>query len=203
MSPARADLGLAVQPLSPWLRSRSKRAMDLAVALPLLLAALPLLLPLALAIRLDSPGPALFSQPRVGRGERPFLCRKLRSMRQGTPSVATHDAPASAVTRLGAFLRRAKLDELPQLWNVAKGEMSLVGPRPCLARQTDLVSLRRDAGVYALRPGITGLAQVRGIDMSTPAACAASDAEYAATASLGLDLRLLLGTVLPWGRRGI
>lgn len=177
--------------------------MDLLVALPLLLVSAPLLLLLALAVRWDSAGPALFSQARVGRAERPFLCRKLRSMRMGTPSVATHDAPASAVTSLGAVLRRTKLDELPQLWNVVRGEMSLVGPRPCLEKQAELVSLRREAGVYALRPGITGLAQVRGIDMSTPAACAASDAEYAATATLALDLRLLIRTVLPRAGRGV
>lgn len=180
-----------------WAGAPGKRLFDLAVAVLLLLPVTAVVLVLALVVRLGSPGAPIFSQGRVGRGERLFLCRKLRSMRSGTPSVATHDAPRDAVTPVGRVLRKFKLDELPQIWNVVKGEMSLVGPRPCLASQAELVRHRRDRGVFRLRPGITGLAQLRGIDMSTPGPCAEADAEYTATATLALDLRLLAATVLP------
>jgi O-antigen biosynthesis protein WbqP len=102
-------------------------------------------------------------------------------MRPGTSSVATHLADVNAVTRVGRFLRRTKLDELPQLWNVLKGEMSLVGPRPCLFNQTELISERASRGVFDVRPGITGLAQIQGIDMSTPKLLAETDSGCCAT----------------------
>jgi O-antigen biosynthesis protein WbqP len=114
-----------------------------------------------------------------------------------TPSLPTHEVAKSAVTPFGRFLRRFKLDELPQLWNVARGEMSLVGPRPCLPTQEELARLRRDLGVFEIRPGVTGLAQIRGIDMSRPEACARADAEYAARRSLTLDLRVITATLFP------
>ncbi|WP_258051989.1 sugar transferase [Mesorhizobium sp. INR15] len=148
-----------------------------------------------LAIRVSSPGPAIFSQTRVGREGILFRCHKLRTMYVGTPSLPTHEAPVSAVTALGRTLRKLKVDELPQLWNVLKGEMSLVGPRPCLPSQTELIELRRELGVSAALPGITGLAQIRGVDMSNPRLCAGTDAEYLKAASIGFDLRILLGTI--------
>jgi len=120
----------------------------------------------------------------------------------GTASVPTHEVSASRITPIGRFLRRTKLDELPQLWNVVKGEMSLVGPRPCLPDQTALVEARQRWGVAALRPGITGLAQLRGIDMADPARLAEIDAEYLASASLPADLEILIGTVLSGEARG-
>jgi lipopolysaccharide/colanic/teichoic acid biosynthesis glycosyltransferase len=101
-------------------------------------------------------------------------------MRTDTAEVATHFANRSSVTPLGHFLRRTKLDELPQLWNVLKGEMSLVGPRPCLYAQEELITLRKDCGVYSVRPGITGLSQINHIDMSTPALLAETDAKMIA-----------------------
>jgi O-antigen biosynthesis protein WbqP len=116
-----------------------------------------------------------------------------------TPSVPTHDVKASHVTRVGRFLRRTKLDELPQLWNVLKGEMSFVGPRPCLPSQAELIEERLKRGVLALRPGITGISQIRGIDMSTPALLAESDADYLEKQSLAFDLRILLHTALGGG----
>jgi O-antigen biosynthesis protein WbqP len=182
-------------------RARVNRAADLALALPLLVLTSPVVAVAALAIRLTSEGPALFSQVRVGRGEISFRCRKLRTMVVGTAAGATHEIPKSAVTPIGRILRRYKIDELPQLWNVLAGEMSLIGPRPCLPQQDRLVELRRKLDVYSIRPGITGLAQVRGIDMSHPAACAAADAEYLRTATPGLDAVILLRTVLPSLRR--
>jgi len=172
----------------------AKRALDLVVAAPLLVLTSPVLLVAVLAVRATSPGPAIFSQTRVGRGGVLFACRKLRTMRRGTPSLPTHEAPASAVTAVGKVLRRTKIDELPQLWNVLKGEMSLVGPRPCLPTQTELIERRKVLGVLAALPGITGLAQIKGIDMSDPKLCAETDAAYVGAASIGLDLRILLGT---------
>jgi len=121
-------------------------------------------------------GAPLFFQTRVGRNQKPFTLVKLRTMRSGTAEVATHLADEAAVTRWGRFLRRSKLDELPQLWNVLKGDMSLVGPRPCLFSQTELIEERAKRGVFAARPGITGLAQISGIDMSTPRLLAETDA---------------------------
>lgn len=177
-----------------------KRFLDFIAAAGGLLALFWLIALLALLVRLTSPGPGLFAQDRVGRNGRVFTCWKLRTMAQGTPSLATHEMPAAAVTPLGRHLRRWKLDELPQLWNVLKGEMSLVGPRPCLPTQTAVIEARRALGVLALRPGITGLAQVENIDMSTPERLAQVDAAYAARRSLAFDLVLLARTVTGSGR---
>jgi O-antigen biosynthesis protein WbqP len=123
-----------------------------------------------------------------------FRCHKLRTMYAGTASMPTHEVSVSRITPIGGFLRRTKLDELPQLWNVLKGEMSLVGPRPCLPAQTVLVEERRRRGVAALRPGITGTAQLRGVDMADPAKLAEIDAEYLAAASATACRRAWLST---------
>ncbi len=121
-------------------------------------------------------GSPIFRQERVGRDQKPFTLVKFRTMQPNTASVASHLADASAITSLGKILRRTKLDELPQLWNVFKGEMSLVGPRPCLFNQHKLIDERERRGVFKARPGITGLAQVNKIDMSTPKILAKTDA---------------------------
>src|SRR5574343_215428 len=112
----------------------------------------------------------------VGRHGAAFTLVKFRTMHVHTPAVATHLADASAITPWGRFLRRSKLDELPQLWNFLWGEMSLVGPRPCLFSQTELIDERESRGVFNARPGVTGLAQINGIDMSTPRLLAETDA---------------------------
>lgn len=174
---------------------RGKRALDLAIALPLALLLWPVVLVAAVAVRATSPGPAVYVQTRLGRGMVPFRCYKLRTMRADTPSVPTHEAHAEAITPVGRFLRRSKIDELPQLWNVLRGEMSLVGPRPCLPQQEELIAHRKRHGVFAALPGITGLAQVRGIDMSRPQLCAETDAEYLETWSLRADIGLLWRTL--------
>jgi O-antigen biosynthesis protein WbqP len=177
----------------------SKRAFDLVVAAVLLPLTSPVILLAMLVIRLSSPGPALFSQIRVGQNGVPFRCHKLRTMVVGTPSLPSHQAPANSVTSVGAVLRKFKIDELPQLWNVLKGEMSLVGPRPCLPTQTELIERRRQLGVLAALPGITGLAQMKGIDMSDPKLCAETDAEYLRMAAIDLDIRILVGTIFYRG----
>jgi O-antigen biosynthesis protein WbqP len=176
-----------------------KRAIDIVGALVLLLIFWPILLILLLWIRVETPGPAIFSQLRVGRGGRQFICYKLRTMDRGTASLPTHQTQASAITPLGNRLRRLKLDELPQLYNVLVGDMSLVGPRPCLPTQVELVEARRRLGVLDVRPGITGLAQVRGIDMSDPERLAQIDAQYAKSVSVRADMRLILATLCGGG----
>ncbi|KRB32093.1 MULTISPECIES: sugar transferase [Mesorhizobium] len=173
----------------------AKKIFDLAGATLLLVATSPVLLLAVLAVRASSPGPAIFSQTRVGRDGALFRCHKLRTMVQGTPSLPSHEAPANAVTAVGRTLRKFKLDELPQFWNVLKGEMSLVGPRPCLPTQTELIEYRRRLGVLTALPGITGMAQIRGIDMSNPRLLAETDAAYLRAASFWLDLRILFGTL--------
>ncbi len=140
-----------------------------------LLVGWPVLTVIALVGFFDNGSP-LFKQERVGRFQKPFTLIKFRSMRLGTASVATHMASRDAITTFGRFLRRTKLDELPQLWNVLKGEMSLVGPRPGLFNQEELIAERAARGVFNARPGMTGLAQVNQIDMSTPALLAETDA---------------------------
>ena len=170
------------------------RFFDIVLSAVGLLLASPLLLIVTVA-GLFATGSPLFRQTRVGRNKAPFTLVKFRTMRPGTADVATHLADASAVTALGKFLRSTKLDELPQLWNVLKGEMSLVGPRPCLLGQEELIEARERLGVFEARPGITGLAQVNDIDMSTPELLAETDARM--LASLGPEdyLRYILMTV--------
>jgi O-antigen biosynthesis protein WbqP len=151
-------------------------------------------------IGLFDTGAPLFRQKRVGRQQQSFMLVKFRTMRTDTASVATHLADPSSVTAFGKFLRRTKLDELPQLWNVLKGEMSLVGPRPSLLTQDELIAARSARGVFAARPGITGLAQTRGIDMSTPELLAQTDAEMLDSMTLFLYFSLLFQTLLGRGR---
>ncbi|GAB6389778.1 sugar transferase [Stutzerimonas marianensis] len=134
----------------------------------------PVLLVLAI-IGLFDTGSPVFRQVRVGRHQKPFTLVKFRTMKVDTASVATHLANSASITRFGHFLRKTKLDELPQLWNVLKGDMSLVGPRPGLFNQEELTQERAKRGVFDVRPGITGLAQVSEIDMSTPALLAETD----------------------------
>lgn len=180
-----------------------KRAFDLALAVP---AVLVLLLPIvlvALAVRLTSPGPALYWSDRVGRHNRLFKMPKFRSMRTDTPAVATHllADPARWLTPIGPFLRKSSLDELPQLWSILKGDMSFVGPRPALFNQDDLIALRTSAGVHVLMPGLTGWAQVNGRDELPIPQKVALDAEYLHRRSLVFDLRILWLTAVKVLRR--
>jgi O-antigen biosynthesis protein WbqP len=173
-----------------------KRGFDIAVALTGLLISWPVLLWLGLAVIIDSPGPAIHWSRRVGQGNRIFRMPKFRTMRTDAPDVASHllEDPDRWITPLGRFLRRSSLDELPQLWSVLKGDMSLVGPRPALFNQDDLVALRTAAGVETLRPGVTGWAQVNGRDELPLAEKVKLDAEYLQKRSFGFDLRIILAT---------
>lgn len=180
-----------------------KRLFDLTLALiALTLLLLPIVL-VALAVRLTSAGPALYWSDRVGRHQRIFRMPKFRSMRVGTPAVATHllSNPDSHLTPIGSFLRRSSLDEMPQLWSILKGDMSLVGPRPALFNQQDLIALREQHGVNDLLPGLTGWAQVNGRDELAIAQKVAYDTEYLQRQSLAFDLRILWLTVIKVLRR--
>ncbi|KQP03048.1 sugar transferase [Pseudorhodoferax sp. Leaf265] len=173
-----------------------KRLLDLLLALALLpMLALPLL-SVALAVRLTSPGPALYWSDRVGRHNRIFRMPKFRSMRTDTPAVATHllERPEQYLTPIGSFLRKSSLDELPQLWSILLGDMSFVGPRPALFNQHDLVALRTQHGVDALAPGLTGWAQINGRDELPIPAKVAFDHWYLQHSSLRLDLLILWRT---------
>ena len=141
------------------------------------LVLLSLILIVLVAVGYFDTGSPIFKQERVGRSKQPFRLMKFRSMHVNAPSVATHLASASSITPFGSFLRKSKLDELPQLWNVFVGDMSLVGPRPNLYNQEELIHERDSRGVYSVRPGITGLAQINKIDMSTPQILAETDAK--------------------------
>lgn len=170
------------------------RLFDFIFSLLGLVIGAPILI-LLFVIGLFDTGSPLFRQERVGRSEKPFVLVKFRTMRKDTESVASHLASKSAITKFGHFLRRTKLDELPQLWNVLKGEMSLVGPRPCLYNQQELIEQRRSKGVLGVRPGITGLAQVSDIDMSTPELLAETDRKMLVDLSLTNYFKYIFMTV--------
>ncbi|QGX41341.1 sugar transferase [Permianibacter aggregans] len=175
------------------------RVLDFLIAVVALIFSMPLLILVWFAGLWDTGAP-LFFQRRVGRHQKPFTLVKFRTMRRDTPDMASHLASAGMVTRWGAFLRRTKLDELPQLFNVVVGDMSLVGPRPCLFSQTELVCERERRGVFKVRPGITGLAQIQGVDMSDPVRLAKIDAEMTQHFSLKMYFKLLFWTALGKGR---
>lgn len=170
-----------------------KRGLDLALGIPAAMVALPVVAVVAVLVLLTSGWPPFVVQTRVGAYERPIRVAKVRTMRRGTPLVAKSELRPSAgvYTPLGPLLRRSSLDELPQLWSVLKGDMSLVGPRPPVFSQTDLMALRRKHGVQEDRPGITGLAQVLGRESLTLSSKVRCEALYHRERSLGLDLAIL------------
>lgn len=183
-----------------------KRAMDLLLACAaLFLLAIPMAI-VALLVKLTSPGSAIYWSDRVGRDNRIFRMPKFRSMRTDTPAVATHllENPRQYLTPIGHFLRRSSLDELPQLWNIFKGDMSFVGPRPALFNQHDLIALRTEAQVHTLRPGLTGWAQVNGRDELPIPDKVKLDAEYRQRQSLWFDLQILwLTAAQVWRGSGV
>lgn len=188
--------GRDIAPRPRGVFAAAKRGLDVIAALVGLVVAAPIMLAIAIAIRVDSPGPVLFRQRRIGRGSSEFVLHKFRSMAAGTPDLASHlvRPGAVSVTRVGAFLRRTSLDELPQLWNILWGDMTLVGPRPALYNQDDLIAMRQAAGVDALKPGLTGWAQVNGRDEIPMERKVAYDREYLETLSPWLDARIVART---------
>ena len=180
-----------------------KRVFDLVIAVVAgVCLAIPLLL-IALSVRSTSPGPVLYWSDRVGRNNTLFKMPKFRSMKTDTPAVATHllPDPQSFLTPIGSFLRKSSLDELPQLWNILKGDMSFVGPRPALFNQYDLIELRTKAGVHVLLPGLTGWAQINGRDELPIPQKVALDLEYLNKRSFWFDIKIIFQTGVKVLRR--
>lgn len=175
-------------------RGGLKRLLDIILSsAAIVVTALPMLT-CAAAVYLEDGGPVIFRQWRMGADGRPFLCFKLRTMKNNAPhscATAALEAPERYITHVGALLRATSLDELPQLINVLRGEMSLIGPRPVICEERELIGLRDSLGVYSIRPGMTGLAQVRGRDSVSTRRKAAYDAQYMENMSFALDARLL------------
>lgn len=174
------------------------RILDFSLSLFGLVFGSPVLLVIYLVGLFDTGSP-VFRQERVGRNKKPFTLIKFRTMSVDTLSVASHLASTASITKSGALLRKTKLDELPQLWNVLKGEMSLVGPRPGLFNQAELTAAREAKNVFDVRPGITGLAQVNDIDMLTPELLAETDAKMIREMSLNNYFKFIFQTVLGAG----
>jgi O-antigen biosynthesis protein WbqP len=174
-----------------------KRTLDLSLALLALLMLLFPALLIALLVRMTSTGPALYWSDRVGRDNRLFKMPKFRSMKMNTPALATHllENPDQFLTPIGRLLRQTSLDELPQLWNIIRGEMSFVGPRPALFNQHDLIALRTEQGVHKLTPGLTGWAQINGRDELPLHAKVALDIVYLNEKTIWMDIRIIFLTV--------
>lgn len=175
-----------------------KRLFDLFLAIcATMVLSLPIVL-ISLLVRLTSEGPVLYWSDRVGRNNLLFKMPKFRSMRVDTPAVATHllADPASYLTPVGSFLRKTSLDELPQLWSILKGDMSIVGPRPALFNQDDLIALRTQRGIHKLTPGLTGWAQINGRDELPIPIKVEFDCYYLLNQSFGLDLKIIFQTAM-------
>lgn len=177
----------------------TKRILDVAFALFVIVVLWWLLLSAWLVVKLTSPGPGVFAQQRVGKGGRAFTCYKFRTMSLGTKEAGTHEVMAESVTTVGRILRKTKVDELPQVWNILRNELSLVGPRPCLPVQRELITARSDLSVLDAIGGITGWAQIHNVDMSDPDRLAKLDAEYLSLRTIPLDLKIILATAMGHG----
>ena len=191
-----------------WLKCREelrkmypkfKRLLDILLSVCLIIVTFPFMLIAMIAIKIEDPkGPVIFKQTRVGKEKKEFKIYKFRSMWTETPDVPTHllNNPNQFITKTGAFLRKTSIDEVPQLWNILKGDMSFVGPRPSLFSQKDLIEERDKLNVYSVRPGLTGLAQVRGRDELPILVKAAYDGEYIEKMSFKLDVNLFFRTFI-------
>ena len=177
-----------------------KRMLDLAFAFFVIVFLWWALLIVWILVRIGSPGPGIFTQERVGKGGKSFICYKFRTMQQGTVQAGTHEVSEASVTRIGRFLRGTKLDELPQVLNILKNDISLIGPRPGLPIQRELFKVRQAYGIFNVKPGISGLAQVNNIDMSDPKMLAHWDARYIALQSLILDIKIVMATIRGSGQ---
>lgn len=178
-----------------------KRLFDIILAMTLLLFLLPLFAILAAVIKIQDGGPAIFKQKRVGKDGKEFLFYKFRSMPVSTPNVESRETQKLQITPFGKFIRRTNLDELPQFYNVLKGDMSFIGPRPPIPTQKDLVEMRRANGALNIQPGLTGWAQVNAYDGMPTNEKADFDGEYAQRISLGLDLLILFKTVIYFTKK--
>jgi lipopolysaccharide/colanic/teichoic acid biosynthesis glycosyltransferase len=193
-NPESLSMGV-LSPFVAWKIYMPKRIFDVVLAVILALPAIFFVLMAFLLIYLETRGSPIFRQARVGQNKAIFHIIKLRTMKPTTPNLPSHQVGAAQITKTGRFLRLVKIDELPQIWNVLEGSMSFVGPRPCLPSQTELIEARDSYGIHGLKPGISGLSQVNGLDMSQPAKLAAMDAQYIGHWDIWQDLRILWCTV--------
>lgn len=182
-----------------WFYQLIRRVLDISFCLGIIVVFWWLLLGVWIAVRLTSDGPGIFAQNRVGRHGKTFTIYKFRTMAKGTKQAGSHEISNASLTSVGGFLRKTKIDELPQIWNILRGDISLIGPRPCLPNQTELVAERTARNVLDILPGITGHAQVRDTDMSDPELLAKTDEEYMKLRTLPLDFKILLQTFLGRG----
>jgi len=187
--------GQRENPVYQWIM----RIIDIAFALGVLICLSWLLLIIWVVVRVTSPGPGIFSQTRITKDGQPFTCYKFRTMKVNTAQAATHNIGESAVTSIGHILRKTKIDELPQAVNILANTLSLVGPRPSLPTQTELIDARDRRSVFDVKGGITGWAQIKGIDMSEPHRLAREDAEYVARRTVLFDLKIILATFIGRG----
>lgn len=174
-----------------------KRTLDIILSLMgILVLALPMLI-VALVIKIDDPGPAIFKQKRVGKNKKLFMLYKFRSMKLNTPDIPTHllENPDQYISKVGKFIRKTSIDELPQLFNILKGDMSVIGPRPALWNQDDLIAERDKYRANDVRPGLTGWAQINGRDELEIPVKAKLDGEYIEKLSFGFDLKCFFGTI--------
>lgn len=183
-----------------------KRLFDILMTVVGVVLLLPLVIGTYLLVKLTSKGPALYWSQRIGRNNQIFMMPKFRSMRIGTPQIATHlmnqqANPGAYLTPVGSFIRKSSLDELPQLWSVLKGDMSIVGPRPALFNQEDLIRLRTDKKVHTLKPGITGWAQINGRDEIPIRQKVELDEYYLKNQSFWFDIKIILLTAVKVLRR--
>ena len=172
-----------------------KRFVDILMAICAMIILLPLLFIIAFFIKIHDGGPIIFKQKRIGKDGREFLFLKFRSMPINTPNVVSTDTKKLNITPVGKIIRRTNLDEIPQMINVLKGDMSIIGPRPCLPNQQSLIDLRRENGSLKLRPGLTGWAQVNAYDFMPEIEKANFDGEYYNKVSFVMDLKIVMGTI--------
>lgn len=175
-----------------------KRILDILFSVVLIVFLMPIMVIIGVAVRIESNGGAIFKQKRVGQNKKAFICLKFRTMRIDTPQnipASKLSDPQKYITRVGKFLRRSSLDELPQLFNVLKGDMSLVGPRPLIFEETEMHERRENEGIYALRPGLTGLAQIKGRNLLLDNEKLENDKFYLENLRIRLDARILFLTV--------
>lgn len=198
--PARDRVILSEDQLQNPVYRTLKRILDLTFAITIIVLLWWALLIVWVAIKMGSPGPGIFTQERVGRHGKLFTCYKFRTMKEGAVQAGTHEVTASSITGIGRVLRGTKVDELPQVVNIFMNEISLIGPRPGLPVQAELAEQRRENGVFSVKPGISGLAQVNDVDMSDPAKLVQWDTRYIALQSVLLDLKIVLSTVTGGGQ---
>lgn len=183
-----------------WFYAAIKRLIDLCFAGFVIILLGWLLVAAWVVIKLSFSGPGIFAQERIGKNGNSFICYKFRTMTVGTKQTGTHDVTKDSITPIGRILRKTKIDELPQVWNILKNDMSLVGPRPSLPVQDALKSWRAKLGVFDIKPGITGWAQIHHVDMSDPEKLAKLDAAYINLRTLILDAKIILATAIGSGR---